>query len=291
MSIDNVLVYIENKIPFADVKGYTYLAKVLSESRDKKWYDVQLLTKPSGEPETRDRKVTISVANLLVPQRRSASDIVFYQPAQQIMSNNIEYQLTASGFLFKDNHNSPLRLTTSVGYGSGIYGRHRLPAEMMQSAYMVDGTSCYPLIDQAHGDSLTNASLQTNYYTDRLIEAYRAVPEPEAFEVQQTIDQYPLDNLVTLWGIVMQRSSDYIMTKQELSSALRDYVLRYLQETELLDSMTGQPLAELPINAIMRSIGYDGVVAADSYNNSKYRGCVSYDYQEAELAFGGRASY
>ena len=73
---------------------------------------------------------------------------------------------------------------------------------------------------------------------------------------------------------------------------MADYLVLYLGYNDLFDSQSNEPIIELPINFIMGKLGYNGLLMTDIENDLNWdRGCVSYEYDQAELIIGGTASY
>ena len=77
-----------------------------------------------------------------------------------------------------------------------------------------------------------------------------------------------------------------MITKEQLSQLLAQYVYQYRKPSMIVDTNIKVEIAELPINSIMRFMGYHGLIAVDSYNNGWDRGCVSYDYNTVGQTLG-----
>ncbi|CAH6419423.1 Hypothetical protein HVR_LOCUS619 [uncultured virus] len=210
----------------------------------------------------------------------------------------IEYPLRASSFVIKDNVNDPLNSTSRSALGSGIYGRYvsdessisNLLTDPNQSAYRIDCPNAYIVQDKEHGESITVASLHTNRYLDKIIQIVRASSEPTLDGVEFLIRANSIENLVVLWNIVLYRTEE-IITQEWLENILAQYVLKYLTDDTLIDSVNGNVIQELPINDILGALGYEGILGDDTYINGWGRGCVSYNYSQAQIITGDTALY
>jgi hypothetical protein len=201
------------------------------------------------------------------------------------------------------------RLTpvTNHGLGSGIYGLH-LPNKSasqtyrrnrFQSVYPIPCFHCFYLQDAEHGNSLTQASKYTDRYVDFMVDSIRRA-EPErtwqeqpslsepicnevgasgyladiithmrAAETEPSNDIPTLDGLHLLWNNVLARESRQIMLPlQAFVLMMGSYILLYV-------SNPGRLIPE-PVTYLLVALGFDSVIADDSYNNSFTRGCVRY---------------
>lgn len=303
------LVYVENRQPFADVDGSTQIARIVRSfvNDDKLWFDLMLETSADGDKLVDPNPVTVSEDRII--SNRNMHDIepkTFYHFASSYtygsgsttFSNGIEYPIKAGSFVIKKKLSNPLESTSCSALGSGIYGRYianpddiqKFLIEQNQSVYLIDCPNAYVLQDKEHGESLTLASLNTNRYMDRIIQSLR-VDDVINFEIVQTrihINESP--NLLTLWNIAFSRTGD-IIDQDWLETILARYAVNYLQNNHLVDSINEEVINELPINDIMKGLGYEGVIASDHYNNGWDRGCVSYNYDQAVIIQGENARY
>lgn len=297
------LIYIQNNRSFADVDGSTHIARKIRDyiSDDILWYDLILETDSDGDTLSNPSPITVSADMVL--KERPFHDIQprhMYHFAPLTSSSNIE----ARSFVIKGNLTRPLESTTRSGLGSGIYGRYiensdniqTFISDPNQSVYLIECPNAYPIQDKEHGESLTIASINTNRYLDRIIQTLRGISKSSdtdqdnyntALELIR-INHSP--TLLRLWNIVFYRTGD-IITKDWLDDILAKYVSKYLEDTTLIDSVNGSLLQELPINDIMMKLGYDGIIASDMYNNGWDRGCVSYNYSQANIIRGETARY
>lgn len=307
------LIYLKNLQPFADAEGSTHIAKKIRDyiSDDKVWYDLLLETDSDGDIIVNQNPITVSADRVV--SDRPFNDIQprqMYHFAPLIFSSDIQYPIQARGFVIKNNINRPLESTSRSGLGSGIYGRYlqnpdiipSLLTEANQSVYLIDCQNAYPIQDKEHGESLTIASLNTNRYMDRIIQALRGLQNltldnnesPNDMNGYNTalglIRMNENKTLLRLWNIVLYRTQDQI-SKEWLDDILAKYAIKYLTDTTLVDSVNGDSLQELPINDIMLALGYDGIIASDPYNNGWNRGCVSYNYSLAGVIQGETARY
>lgn len=311
------LVYIPNRKPFGDAEGYTYIAEKVTDymSDGVHWYDIILHTDADGDYVQSSMRTSVKAERIVSDRSfKPISPRHMYHFASVISldandSNPIEVQdpeldsvsslntIQARSFVIKSNIIDPLESTSRSALGSGIYGLYLPNSEDInkvqttpdQSVYLIDSSNAYPLQDKEHGDSLTVASLNTNRYLDRIIESFR--DEPIEFDsIHEQIKRNYVPTLFTLWNIVFHRTGDFI-SQEQLNNLLAVYVYDYFTTYTVLDSMTHEELHELPINSILRSLGYDGVIASDAHNNGWNRGCVSYNYNLAQTFQGEYARY
>ena len=297
------LVYIEMRQPFADADGSTHIAQKVRDyiQDDILWYDLILNTDADGDITLNNGTNAITVSGDKIVSDRAYHDISprqLYHFAPLTLSSSVQYPITARGFVLKSNLIRPLEATSRSALGSGIYGLYvsdpstisSLITDPNQLVYIVDCPKAYPLQDAEHGDSLTIASLNTNRYLDRILESLRGDESVDFESVRELIQRNENLNLTTLWNIVLYRTEDAI-TASNLGDVLARYVVDYLTRSDLIDSVNAEPIHELPINYILRSLGYDGIIASDMHNNGWNRGCVSYDYSAAEIIRGQLARY
>lgn len=299
LAANQCLVYIENRRNFADVKGVTYIANIIKNyiRGDTLWYDLILETDMDGDKAIKNGTNKITVTADKIVSNRSFHDIEpreIYHFSSLTFSSNIEYPIEARSFVIKSNIDKPLESTSRSALGSGIYGIYvkdketlsSLLVEPNQSLYLIPCPNAYPIQDKEHGESLTIASINTNRYLDNIIQSLRENLSLnfETALVRIQINESP--NLLTLWNIVLHRTRDMI-TQETLNNLFAQYVVDYLEELEvensktsmkLIDSINGEVIYELPINYIMKALGYNGIIASDIYNNGWNRGCVNYDY-------------
>lgn len=296
-----VLVYLEDTSPTPEVDGYTYIArKVRSYFSDNKlWHDVILLTDSTGNKNKNKNHVTIS--NEKIISERPVKDIksnTFIHFAPLVFIKNIKHPITATNFVIKTNKTRPLESTTRTGFGTGIYGRFvdnikdisSLSVHPSQTVYEITCENPYFLQDKEHGDSLITASMGTNRYLDNIINVLRNSDEISLEMIIDYIYDYEPVNIFMLWNIMLYRTREYI-SREDLYYLFASYVMNYLFDNSLNDSVTKLPITELPINSIMKYLGHDGILADDPYNNGWGRGCVSYNHEQAIIMQGDQSRY
>lgn len=304
LSPNECLVYILNLLPFSDVDGYVYIASIVREYtiENRIWYDLLLQTDSEGRSSI-PSPVTVT-ADAIVSNRsfRDVQPKQFYHFGTLLNSIAIEYPVVASRFVIKSKLTSPLESTSRSALGSGIYGRYIANPNNVsayitnpeQTVYTIECPNAYPLQDKSHGDSVTVASLTTNRYLDNIIQALRDVisseEEDNLIMARAIIQSNDSTNLVTLWNIVLYRTQN-IITKDWLDELLARYAVKYLTTNSLVDSINGGSIQELPINDIITTLGYDGIIASDVYNNRWDRGCVCYNRSLATIIQGDDARY
>lgn len=294
MASSDVVVYVPNSETFADSNGTVHLARIIQQQAP--WVVVQLLTDSHGAYAESPSTVTLSDKYVLsYRETRNIEPRTFYQFAAY-SAEGIQYPLTASGFVQTKTIEKPLSSTTRNGLGSGLYGifvvgdlaRYRSTPD--QTVYSIECPDAYPLQDAEQGDAITNASLQTNRYLERILEIVRADDDPSYPTVSALIAANSLSDLVMLWNLALFRTGDRV-TEEGLRTVLATYISNYFTETPLIDSVTGEALQPQPINSILQSLGYDGIIATDAANNGWDRGCVCYRYETAEILQGSITPY
>lgn len=297
------LVYIEDRRPFAYTEGIVYIAEIRRSYTldDKVWYDVLLETSPSGEKLNIRRPCTISGNNVV--SNRPQIDIQpremyhFTQGRFTEESADINYPIIANNFVIKKNL-TPITNTVRSALGSGIYCRYvgdstKIPSLVVspkQTVYLIDCPNAYIIQDKEHGLSISFASSHTNQYMDRIIIALQGVAEVDYEIALAQIRATESSNIITLWNIALYRTQDTI-TQDWLEDILAQYAVGYLSSYDFVDTVNDDALQELPINDIMRCLGYTGLLAADLYSNGWDRGCVSYYYDQVSIIQGSTARY
>lgn len=295
------LVYIENLLPFADADGSTCIARIIRSfiNNDILWYDLLLETDADGQMLSVPNPITVTADKIV--SDRAYHDIQpkhFYHFSILTLSDQIQYPIRANSFVIKKNLNSPLQSTSRSALGSGIYGKYiddvneidSLITQSGQLVYKIDSSYSYIIQDKEHGESITIASLNTNRYMDRIIQSLRGDRFVTFESALNRIQTNESSTIFTLWNIVFYRTNDTI-TKLWLDYILADYAFRYINDDSLVDTINNNIIQELPINDIMKHLGYEGLLASDPYNNGWDRGCISYNYLDAAIIQGETAKY
>jgi len=194
-------------------------------------------------------------------------------------------RMTATGFVDTGDPEGLVNVGR-IPLGSGIYGKYfpddvQATGEILpeESIYRMIATDCYNLIDGPHGDSLVLSSLTTNRYIMVALQQQKS---------QITTDQ--LNHLLTLWRMVFARSGEENkITTELLSTVVATYITNYHEILYIDDD--NHYLQLQPINALLGSLGYQGIFASDSYNNGRDRGCVLFDVSIADDYRVGHAQY
>lgn len=288
-----VLVYLEGSSYREIVNGTTRIARKIRDYIDNNtlWYELLLLTDANGdfldEPE-----IIIAIGSTVLSEQRIYQDInpkvIYYFTNSTKEGTN----MVAKSFVIK-NSNKVATVVDRSGFGSGIYGRYienpvdvdKYITQQDEIIYKVNLNNPYPLQDKEHGESLTVASLNTNNYLERIIQTVQAIPDINYEQVLLFIRTNESPSLLTLWNIVLYRTYNSL-DKETFDNILANYVLKYLTDNSLVDSTNGEVVQELPINHIMKSLGYNGIIAKDFYNNSTDRGCVNYLYDDDNIIRG-----
>ena len=277
------LVYLETGGNVSEVNGYTYIARNIRSfyDQDRLWYEVRLETLADGKP-MRARNAIFVTEDRVVSNR----SYITIEPKHFYHYTNDGIE--ATNFVFKSDSTNPLISTSRTALGSGIFGTRTVNYNSGQKPYLIKLAHGYDVQDAEHGDAITMASITTNAYLDSILAILADESGSELLDIVNTISSNNYDHLVILWNIVFYRTNDSI-THEQLGELLAQYIYEYQQPGQvntLFDSITDTAVAELPINSIMRSMGYDGLLAADPYNNGWDRGCVSYDYGSAVNILG-----
>jgi hypothetical protein len=257
------LLYLPTERQFAEVEGVTYLARPVRAYPP--WYDYQLLTKEDGSPQEQPPLVTVQ-SGALVGRRQFRS-----LPSPHFFV--FETEISATNYARRGHS---LATTSRTALGSGIMGLYRNAGAA--GRFRIDCPKSYFLQDKEHGDSVILASLHTNRLIDRFLE--RLVP-PTAKEVGA---------VVTLWNLALSRTGDQL-TLTQFQEIVTQYLDDWKKQPTIFDSRTGEGLQELPINRVLRSLGYDGVVSVDEANNGWGKGCVAFTVPEGTPCYGGRQWY
>lgn len=284
LSSDECLVYIENNNHLPDVEGYTQIARIIKTfpKNGRTWFDLKLLTNSDGDYISRTNTITLSSEKILSDRTKKNIKVKQFYHLPDFD------EVTASKFVIKDNPEKALESTSRSALGSGIYGYYI--SDPSQIGYMINCSNAYIIQDKEHGESITIASLQTNRYMDRILQYLRGNKISDLENIKNFFLLNDIPNLITLWKIVFYRTGDNI-TRSQLRNILINYIFEYINDDSMSDTTNGESIQELPINHIMRALGYDGLIAIDPFNNGWDRGCISYNYEQASILKGDTALY
>lgn len=266
-------------------EGDTYIVNIINLKRRKAL--IELLTDYQGNIASGDVKIVRR--NKLV----SLIPLIDVSPKEIYHFTNPESNglLKASEFV---TSGSRLEGNTNHGFGSGIYGLYfKHPSRVKkyklfsdQIVYKIMLKNPFIIQDQAHGESITVASMETDRFIDRII-------EENAPEKIKTTD---IDNLVVLWNIVLYRSNTFVpLSSDTLKNILSNYITTFfndnsLKDTFLKDTKDGKVVHESPINSIFRHYNYDGLISNDPQTNNWTKGCISYNYSYTPIIIQSRGS-
>lgn len=285
---DVELVYLENPYSSADSTGVTQLVQVHRSLmiNNKVWFEISLLTDSAGNIlNTTDKILIQDVVSLR--KYRTIKNRKFFHLSDEVIAttfanNESSYKLT---------NKNPLESASRTALGSGIYGINLSNISEAKALsidnkliYEIDLLEAFDIQDKEHGESITIASLLTNRYLDKIISN---VDKTDIFDF---IKNDNIENLVILWNIVFYRSKRYI-SYEKLENILSNYLIEYFTNHELIDKRTNTSIIALPINYIMKEMGYTGLMADDLYNNGWDRGCVSYLFDKSDPLTEGKAFY
>lgn len=274
------LVYLETNGNVSEVSGYTYLAHIVRKfyDRERLWYEVRLETDKDGKSVTTNN-------NIFVTGDRVVSDRAYESIEVKSFYHYSNNGITAENFVIKSDQTNPLTSTSRTALGSGIFGTRTINYNSALKPHLITITNAYEIQDAAHGDSITMASSNTNGFLDNVLAMLADQNSVGLLDITNAVNSTDYLHLVVLWNIVFYRTREMI-SREQLGEVLAQYIYKYLQVSSLHDSITQDELAELPINDIMRSMGYNGLIATDPYNNGWDRGSVSYDYNTASKFVG-----
>lgn len=283
LSSDIKLVYLENSDLTPVTSGITYLARINRSfiDRQKKWHEILLLTDAEGNQINSSNKIIVGEEKI-VSDRKYRN--IFPRKLYHFSDGN---SIIARNFVDKNVPDNPLQYTSKSSIGSGIFGlclKHSEDAEKLlvndnQNIYQIDLNDGYDIQDKEHGESVTTASLLTNRYLDYIISNNLLNKDAD---ISGYIKNDNIEHLMILWNIAFYRTHNYI-SYELLESILIDYLTNYFKGSE--------SFIELPINYIMSSMKYIGLIADDLYNNGWDRGCISYDYDQANSLITSKAFY
>lgn len=271
-------------------EGDTYIVEILSRLGSK--VKIRRLTTAEGvltddfEPEEVSRSKIVSDR----PLRVISPKVIFH-----FASPKINYEIKAASFV---THEKPLVSTCSHGLGSGIYGLHiktqaqltELKSTPDQPVYIIKCETPFFIQDSDHLNSLISASMATNRYIDNLINQLKnKFAGKTAFfnDFLGAVNNDNTDKLLILWSIVYSRSMlGNSLNTVLLNNLLANYLWEYFTDSSLRDSIKDDIIHELPINHIMRFLGYDSMIGDDRETNSWGRGCISFNYAQAQILEG-----
>ena len=278
------LAYLDNPQSSPDSRGVTQLVQIHRSLiiNKKVWFEISLLTDSDGSPLNSTDKILIQ--NIVsFRKHRTIKNKKFYHLNDEIIATTFSNN--------ELNTKNPLESASSSALGSGIYGLHlsniseaRALSIDNKRIYEIDILKACDIQDKEHGESITVASLLTNRYLDRIISN---VDKNDIFDF---IKNDNIENLAILWNIVFYRNKRYI-SYEMLENILSNYLIEYFTNHELIDKRSNVLIIALPINYIMKDMGYTGLIADDLYNNGWDRGCVSYVFDKSDKLTEGKAFY
>jgi hypothetical protein len=303
------LVYLFDNNPTPNTEGITCLAEIVE--RRGNWYDLLLITDKSGAYSTVKTYITVSSDRII------SNRAIQYIRIPHFYYFNQKDSITATGFVFKkladsskiklvDGQPTTIQNTLIPKYGllktdrealgSGIVGKYLDKTQLRKSklkgdiVFKIDATYCYFIQDKEHGESLKRASLATNNYLDNIINAAQE-DNVEVHSILSLIKNNDgFDRVFNLWNITFMRSNETV-NKNKLQKLLANYVVYFMTNKQMIDSRTEEYISVMPINWIMQSMKYNGLVATNDYSNGTDRGCISYDLDIADELVGSIASY
>lgn len=311
LPIDIELVYLDNPDRTPDTNGITQVAyihrSVIINKRP--WYEISLLTDSSGNRLGETDKLFVGgdkiVSNKkyrIIKNRKlyylgdKITATSFASKNNYLKNNDSNISPTNNNVIRNTSNNKPLESTSKSAIGSGIYGLNFPNISYAKAltinnklVYEIDVSQGYDVQDKEHGESITIASLLTNRYLDKIILDVKS--SNNNVDIENFIVNDNIENLVILWNIVFYRTREYI-SYDTLKTILSDYLVEYFsKENNLKDKRNNEPLIALPINYIMKNMGYNGLIADDQYNNGWDRGCVSFNYDNSDSFILGKSFY
>jgi len=282
------LVYLDNPYSSPESTGITQLAQIhRSLTINKKvWFEVSLLTDYNGDILNNSDKLLVQ--NIVSNRKfRTINNRKFYHLSDEVTATNFANN--------QPNNLNSLESTSRSALGSGIYGLNLSNISQARSLsidnkriYEIDVPEAYDIQDKEHGESITIASILTNRYLDTIISRFDN--SSDINDVVEILKNDNIQNLVILWNIVFYRTKRYI-SYEKLEEILINYLQEYFTNHELIDKRSNVSIIALPINYIMKEMGYTGLIADDLYNNGWDRGCVSYLFEKSDPLLQGKALY
>ena len=290
-----VLVYLDNPHSSPDTTGITQVAQIhrTVKINNKIWFEVSLLTDANGDRlNSTDKILTQNIVSLR-KYRTIQNRKLYYLENEIVATVFASNELTNN----KINNKNPLESSSRSALGSGIYGLNLINISEAKSISLdnkriheLDLFEAYDIQDKEHGESITTASLLTNRYLDKIISSIDINDLKDVSNISNIIKNDNIENLVILWNIVFYRSKRYI-SYDEFELILSDYLIEFFTKHELFDRRDNISLIALPINYIMKEMGYTGLIADDVYNNGWGRGCISYLFDSLDPLTKGVAFY
>lgn len=272
---DYVLVYVENTDIRSNVEGYTHRGKIVDTQGDN--YTILI---ENTYPFISFDTVTVTSESIVSWRDYRTFGNSFYHK-YEIDEVEKRKLIVASNFVKKSDSNS-LSSGSESELGSGIFGFK----EKLEGTTRITVSSPLFIQDKEHGESITSASSYTNRLLQRPANEGNIswIPTHEESEI-----------LWYVWSLVLERVNVIIpknIFKKKSEKACRSFLNAYSSDS-YYDSYIGEtePIAELPINFIMRELSYNGLVSDDSFNNDWNRGCVSYDLDKASIFVSGKSEY
>lgn len=289
------LVYLNTSRSSPDTSGFTQLAQIhrTLTINKKNWYEVTLLTDTNGNKLNSNDKILVQNIISYRKYRTIKNRKLFHLNDKITGTTFVNNDLTNKTLNISDNNNinnnkNHLESASRTALGSGIYGINLVNISEARSLsidnkmiYEIDMLEAFDIQDKEHGESITIASLLTNRYLDKIILNKNII---------DVIKNDNIENLVILWNIVFYRNKRYI-SYEKLENVLSNYLIQYFTNHELMDERDNVSLIALPINYIMKEMGYSGLLADDLYNNGWDRGCVSYLFDKSDKLIEGKAFY
>lgn len=271
-----VLVHVPTNTTFPDVTASTRIATISGTIRvnNQPMYTVNLQTTESGFPT--NQKINLSPDHILP----------FIQPSTNKEMYYIGDTIIASDYVDTNNYDNPTVTVCKYPMGSGLRGTSsHLYRHSTSTVNVIKCPYAYNIVDFAHYESICLASIYTNRYIDDCI---RHVAINGITTINNYLETVPSENITTLWNIALSRTSHEITHQQLLTIYLEYITLFFARDYGLTDSISGKRLLPLPINYVMTSLGFYGIIADDIKSNSSDRGCISYDYTIATQIRAGK---
>ena len=194
---------------------------------------ITLLTDNLGNDVNVQQKIRVPESNLLSKRK-------FKKFHYEIYHNNV-----GNSYVIKRNVDNNISMTDFFCLGSGLLGG-QYPTDA--NTFRTRLVKPFFIQDNEHESSVLYASQQTNEVIDKMIAS-----------AIQFFEEKDVHRLTNLWNIALARVEDKI-EEIDVHRILVRYIDEYNEESIIIDSRFNYPLQELPINYILKHLGYDGVI-------------------------------
>jgi hypothetical protein len=282
---DEVLVFEKSQQKMTYVDGYTKIAKVSNFRIEREYYicDVVFLVNEMGD-RIESIKMLTTTNNIVSNKYPVELKKYFFQ---------ISEELTSGNFVNKNNKQNPITSVSRANLGSGIIGKYFTDEEnikVFKNSFKIEMENPYMIQDLEHSNSLTICSTETNNFLEQKITNFQKSKQiiKKNF-IFENLTSSELESLFNLWNICFYRTKDFI-SMDELQNIFTIYIYDFLIQGNL-KNINFKNIIELPINYVLKYMGYDGVIGNDIKTNAWESGCVSFNFENIKMKEIGKVIY